>query len=241
MRSRILSVPGVLLCLCGLTVAQTPMKVHRAELSIPFGVASGHILLVGDYLVFVDQEKPDASFAISKADIRNMIAEAGVITVETRLPVSDRTGERSTISFRLQEVDVGSVMNWSSAPALPLPTPVAGQMPTSEASPMTPSPTTSPAGALTYEVKHRHRPFGSCNGMITITNERITYESTNNIGHSRQWRLADIREVTQNGPYFFEVEPFVGGRYRFEISGQGMDVQDFKTVVARITAARAAR
>lgn len=241
MRAGMLSIIVFLFCLGGVTLAQTPMKVHRAELSIPFGVTSGHILLVGDYLIFVDAEKPDASFAIAKSDIRHMIAEGGVITLETRQPVRDRTGERSTLSFRLQEVEVGSVMNWSSAPASPLPTPVAGQRPTAETPAMTPSPTTTPAHTLNYEAKHKHTLFGSCSGTITITNERITYESTDNIGHSRQWRMADIREVKQNGPYFFEVEPFIGSRYRFEIGGQGMDIQDFKMVVLHITAARATR
>ena len=40
--------------------AQTPVKVQKAELSIPFGVVKGKLVAAGELMVFVDEENADA-------------------------------------------------------------------------------------------------------------------------------------------------------------------------------------
>jgi len=72
----------------GLVVAQTAVQVQKADLAIPFGSTSGKLITVGDYLVFLDEDKPDKSFAIAKNEIENLSDENGVITIETRHPAN---------------------------------------------------------------------------------------------------------------------------------------------------------
>ena len=47
--------------------AQTAVDVLSAELSVPLDVSKGHVVLVGDDLVFVSTEDPSASFAVARS------------------------------------------------------------------------------------------------------------------------------------------------------------------------------
>jgi len=108
----------LLLWATGLVRAQITVQVQKADLAIPFGSASGKIVTVGDYLVFLDEDKPDKSFAIAKSEIENLTGENGVITVETRHPIRDRSGEQSQVSFRLADrTAVAALINWSGKTA----------------------------------------------------------------------------------------------------------------------------
>lgn len=216
---------ALMLCVSGLLMAQTPVQVQKADLSIPFGIVSGKMVLVGDHLVFIDEDQPEASFAIARNEIQNMTAEGSMITVETRTPVRDRSGERSRFSFRLVDGDAEFLTKWSGAKS-------------------TTAPSTTEAGdraeTLTYDARHKHF-IGSCRGKLVVTGTRISYEATDKLDHARQWQLRDIREVKQQGPYILEIEPYVGDTYKLELEGKGMDVKDYKMVVARIAAARVGR
>lgn len=98
----------------GLVVAQTAVQVQKADLAIPFGSTSGKLITVGDYLVFLDEDKPDKSFAIAKNEIENLSDENGVITIETRHPIQNRSGEQSRVSFRLSDkTAVAALTRWS--------------------------------------------------------------------------------------------------------------------------------
>jgi hypothetical protein len=83
----------------GSLLAQAPVDVQKAELSVPFGTAPGTIVVVGDHLVFIDEEKPDMSFAVPRTELRDLTAENGTVRLELRQPVRDRSGERSRLSF----------------------------------------------------------------------------------------------------------------------------------------------
>ena len=93
----------------------------------------------------------------------------------------------------------------------------------------------------TYQVEHGHRPFGSCSGRLILTNSTVAYESIDNISHSRQWELRDIKELKLDNPYQLEIKPFAGNDYRFQLLGKGMDSQEYKDLVERITTARVER
>ena len=82
--------------LCG----QVAVEVQKAELSVPFGVASGRLITVAEYLVFSDDEKPEASFAVERRQIRDLSTAEDTLTLETNNLVRDRTGERSKFTFR---------------------------------------------------------------------------------------------------------------------------------------------
>ena len=100
----------LLLWATGSVMAQTAVQVQKADLAIPFGSASGKIITVGDYLVFIDDDKPDKSFSIAKNEIENLTDENGVITIETRHPIQDRSGEQSQVSFRLADMAGGAAL-----------------------------------------------------------------------------------------------------------------------------------
>jgi hypothetical protein len=90
-------------------VGQPPVAVERAELSVHFGVVSGKVLTVANYLVFSDDEKPESSFAVALQDLSSLTAEKGTLTIETKKPVRDRSGERSRLSFRLSNAAATSM------------------------------------------------------------------------------------------------------------------------------------
>ena len=49
-------------------MAQGPVvQIIPVEMAVPFGTASGKLILHDGYAVFLDDEKPEASFAVSRA------------------------------------------------------------------------------------------------------------------------------------------------------------------------------
>ena len=93
----------------------------------------------------------------------------------------------------------------------------------------------------TYQVKHNHLPFGSCTGRLILTTDGLAYDSLDNINHSRQGELEDIKELERGYPYQLEIKPFAGRDYGFQLSGRGMDNREYKDLVERITKARVMR
>lgn len=90
----------------------------------------------------------------------------------------------------------------------------------------------------TIQAQHNHRLRGSCVGQLTILEDRVSFESVGDVDHSRQWFFADIREVKQDGIYKIEVTPFLGNNYDLELSGRGLNSQEFGNLVDSIAAAR---
>ncbi len=225
----------------GLLNAQNAVQVQKAELSIPFGTVPGKLVSVGDYLVFVDDEKPENSFAVSRTDVRNVTSEKDTITLATSKPVRDRSGERSQFVFRVADPSaLASLAIWSKSqnPMPPAPT-SPGPAPSTPAASGSPAP--APAGPGIYEARHKHFPRGSCNGRLIITDKQVNYESVSKLDDSRRWELKDIKEVKRDSPYEIKIVPFVGHEYNLEIPGSGMDAAEYKTLLDRIAQARAAQ
>src|SRR6185295_16392945 len=83
------------------------------EHSVPFGTVTGKLLLLGNYLVFVDEQQPNASFVVAKAAIENLKADGPEITVQTRESIRNRSGEVTRLSFRVAlGADPGVVTSW---------------------------------------------------------------------------------------------------------------------------------
>lgn len=204
---------------------QLPVQTQKAEMSVPFGVVSGRLVTVGEYLVFVDEEKPDSSLAVVRSGLRDLTTSGDILTIETLQPVRDRSGERSKLVFRLS--------NPSTAPGLAAWFKEAPQTVSESAQP---GKETS-AATLTYQVKHDHL-IGSCNGRLIIEPNRILFESITNLDHSRQWGLKDIKELRRTNPYGIKIEPFTGDTMNLQILGRGMDSTEYGALVDRITAAR---
>lgn len=212
-----------LLFSAGIVAAQTSLQVHNAELSVPFGVVMGRLLAVGDHLAFIDDERPDTSFAVHRDDIENLTSEGDRLILESRRAVRDRSGERRRVSFRLREgSEVVALKNWFQQGS--------AQAAGSEAA--------GDAAALTYQVRHDHL-FGGCQGRLLIAETTISYESVDKIDHSRQWDLKDIKEIKRASPYKLEIVPFTQNSYTLQLQRTGMDSTTYKALVDRIASQRA--
>jgi hypothetical protein len=210
--------------------AQTNLKVYPAELSLPFGVASGQIVTVDDYLLFIDADKPDTSFAARRSTLRTVSAATDRLTVESTAPLMDRSGSRSQFVFRLKNPEgAQTIQSWfNSAPSSQQTTgqPISGQQ-TGGSEPQ----------LVTYQVRHDHL-LGSCTGRFFMDEGRIVFESITDIEDSRRWALSDIKELKRDNPYTLKIEPFNGDTYRLSFLGQGLETKDFQSMVDRVTRAR---
>lgn len=203
--------------------AQSPLAVTGAELAVPFGAAEGHVALVGSQLLFVAAEDARQSLAIDRADIANLDRAGDVVTIRTRRALRDTSGDRDVFRFRL--ADASGVMSWYGSKAA------------MAAAPATPAPPATSAVLASYQVKHDHR-LGSCQGTLILTADKMSFESLDEIDDSRQWALADIKEVDQSGAYKLKVVPFLGDTFNFELTGKGMDSGEFRRLTDRIARAR---
>jgi len=219
---KVILVTVILCCACPTAWSQVGIHVFPTELSVPFGTAAGKLVAVGDMLVFVDDQKPEASFALSRSDVQSLTGEGKTITVQTAQPLQIPSGRTSTFTFRLRDDDAGFLTQWQHTAGAP----ARGSGTAVE--------------PVSLEAKHNHR-VGSCRGRLIITGTGLSYESIDQISDSRQWDLKDIKELRRDNPYKLKIQPFNGGDYDLEIQGQGMDNAQFKLLVDRITAARVAR
>jgi len=215
---------------------QTQVSVHEATMSIPFGEVNGVLVQVGDYMVFVDEDQRQNSFAVRRSDIRNLAAQDDQVNVDLNQPVRGRSGPMDRLAFRLGDrANVASWTAWSGSMGTGQ---RAGNMPTTGSTGSTAG-TNTAAGAGSYPVKHNHA-MGECRGNLIIRDNGIAYESINEIDHSRQWAFRDIRELDRDNPYAMTIKPFAGDEYDFDFLGKGMDNNVFQTLTERVTTARVA-
>ena len=207
--------------------AQTPLLTQKAELAVPFGVVTGRLITVGDYLVFLDDEKPEFSLAVSKSQLQNLTAAEQTVTLETIKPVRDRSGEHSKLVFRLVDpAGLAAVGAWhKEGPPRPIQA-ASDRAPSDE--------------LISFQVKHDHR-IGSCSGRLMLQKDRVVFESIDDIAHSRQWSLRDIKEMKRDNPYGIKIIPFAGETCNLGIQGKGMDSDTYRSLVDRVTAARVER
>jgi len=221
------------LAFAGVVGAQNNLHVAAGDLSIPFGSVPGKVITVGDYLIFVDQEHPESSFALSRTEVRELTIDNRVAAIQTAKPIRDRSGDRTQFNIRLEgDSEARALTNWFG---------------TSGARRTEPEATTSDAastvrkGDAIYEARHDHRLRGNCKGRLIVTDKGLSYESIDNLSDSRQWGYTDIKELTLSNPYEIRIVPFDGNDYKLNLQGTGMDTATFKNLVDRVTAARATR
>jgi hypothetical protein len=207
-------------------------NVLAVEHSVPFGTVSGKLLVLGNYMVFVDEQQMGSSFVVAKSAIDNLSADGLVINVQTREPVRNRSGEVTRLNFRVTAgTDPAVVATWYGSGSSSQPVSSAG----SSAGSSTPS-----ADGPTYQARHNHR-IGACRGRLIVAANQLMFESVENVGHSRRWEYKSIKEMKNSNPYELEVKPFTGGDYEFVLDGNGIDPAGYKALVDKVTAARAGR
>lgn len=225
---------AIVLCLAVLGWSEVPVAARPAELSIPFGSVHGALITVGDYLVFYDADKPESSFGVRRDSIRKLEVQGEALTAEVSPPVRVRNGERTSLAFRIADAsNAAAILEWSKASGAVAFGPSAGSQ-TAASGPG------EKEAEVTYEARHKHR-FGGCNGRLIVKSDQVVFESIDDIDHSRQWSLRDIKELKRDNPYSFKVVPFSGSNYDFELHGSGMDSDVYRELVSRVTAARVAQ
>ncbi len=214
-------------------MAQTPTLVRRAELAVPFGTVTGRLVVVADYLVFVDEDRAEDSFTIARSEIKDLKAEGEAIKVETTRAIRDRSGERTSFSFRLRDGSSEALVLW------------AGTKSTASTSTFANTGINEAGEQWIYNAKHPHSlalvPSGSCTGKLIVNQERVVYESVEDREHTRQWPLIDIKKIKRKSPYKIEIEAFNREKYTLELEGQGMDIGVFKKLQNWISLARSRR
>ncbi|MBE0660200.1 MAG: hypothetical protein IH602_21080 [Bryobacteraceae bacterium] len=208
------------------------------EHAVPFGTVTGKLLLLGKYLVFVDDQQLDASFVVPKSIIESLSADNTAITIQTNEDIRNRSGDVRRLSFRaLPGSDLAPLTSWYGSGQAAA-APVAGVAPAAAA--VASTGVALAAGTTTYEAIHNHT-FGACKGRLLVSADQISYESIDSVSHSRRWEFKAIKELKQSNPYSLEISPFSGGGYNFKLSGTGMDPDAFRRLVDRVTTARSAK
>lgn len=202
-------------------------SVVAVDHSVPFGTIPGKLLLLGNYLVFVDEQQPSTSFVVAKSAIDSLNADGPAITVQTNEAILNRSGEVRRLSFRVVSgADPVIVTSWYGG----------GMAAASSAAPVViPGP-----GTTTYQARHNHR-LGECRGRLIVSPVQLSYESVSSVSHSRRWEYQAIKETKLSNPYELEIKPFNGDTYKFHFDGAGMEPADYRDLVDRVTSARANR
>jgi hypothetical protein len=211
-------------------VAPNPSPL-AVELAIPFGTVPGKLLLLGNYIVFLDEQQPENSIVIAKSAIQQLKAEGAGIAIQMKEPVRARAGEVLLLNFRTSTGgDPALLTTWFGT----------GAPKTAAAATPAPAAPAAAPEAPSYQVKHDHR-VGSCTGRLIITADKVTYESIESVSHSRRWEYREIKEANHPNPYEVEIKPFSGSTYKFLLDAPGMEPAAYKSMVDRVVAARAAK
>jgi len=202
-------------------------SVVAVDHSVPFGTIPGKLLLLGNYLVFVDEQQPSASFVVAKSGIESLNADGPAVTVQTNEAIRNRSGEVRRLSFRVVPgADPAVVTSWYGG-SMALASSAAQAVPPA-------------SGTATYQARHNHR-LGDCRGRLIVGPEQVNFESVSSVSHSRRWEYRAIKETKLSNPYELEIKPFSGDTYKFQFDGAGMDPAAYRDLVDRVTSARANR
>lgn len=205
---------------------QSEVRVYGAELSAPFGAVTGKVVVHDALLTFVDSEKPEASFTVDKANVQSITRMGDGLVVQLKKPVKDRVGESNRLSLRLAvPSESTAVEQWlqqgvAAAPAK------AGE--------------TKTEARWSFPAR-RNKLLGGTDGTLVVTQERVIFESLDKAEDTRRWELKEIKELKRKNPYEVEIIPFTGEKYEIKLSGSGMETEQFRELVDRITRARTAR
>lgn len=222
----------ICLALGPLAFAQAPVQVFNAELSAPFGAIPGKVVLHESMLTFLDQEKPEASFAVERSNIQSLTRLNESLVVQLRKAVRDRVGESMRLSLRLPVASESAVLEqWlekgmAAAAAAPKP----GDAPQTD--------------GTQYRFKfpaRRTKMIGGTDGTLMVTQSRLIFESLDKAEDSRRWEFKDIKELKRKNPFEVEVVPFQGEKYNLKLSGKGMETAEFNEIVESVTRARTTR
>lgn len=79
---------------------------------------------------------------------------------------------------------------------------------------------------------------GDQKGKLMLKSTELAFESLTDAKHSRNWKFADIRELTKKGRKDMRVKPFKGSTYDFQIGDGKRRDQIYEMISERVIAAR---
>lgn len=203
------------------------MNVYRGSL-VAAQAVTGRVAVLPDSIVFLDDEKPEASFFATRAMISAITPDAESVTIQLNKEVKDRSGSTTRVILRLTAAsEATAIQRWfASAPA--------------GAAAGASGATGSEANTLTFRAQKKKMLRGNTDGKLIVDDTRIMFESTDNASDSRRWDLKDIKELKNKNPYELEIRPFRGDSYELQLT-DAMDRAQFRDIVDRVTKARTAR
>ncbi len=182
------------------------LVVKRAQLSSPSGVVSGKLVMLGDRMVFVDDNQPDMSFVIPRADVRRAHLEGGELTMDLVRPYTPIEGHQpqSTVVLLMpDQASAGNVVTWIGAPA----NGYRGEASRARAYANQPHQTET-----VFDVRN-----GDQRGKLILQHDQVRFESLTDAKHSRTWTYAEIRELRrEHDGKEIDLEPYHGDTYEFQ-------------------------
>jgi hypothetical protein len=221
---------GIALLLSAVSLFAQPgaVQIVPVEIAVPFGTAAGKLILHDGYAVFLDDEKPESSFAVARADMSGFATEAGMLNALFKKNFRDRAGEKNRLSLRaVRAEDSEALQRWFSAPP---------------ANPVVANGAGVKEGETPIEFKlevQQKRRFGkNQKGRLMLAGSQLIFESIDDPSSSRRWELKEIKSLENKNPYELRVEPFTGDDYRFEFVGTPIEAAQYKSLVDKVTSAR---
>mgnify|MGYP007054667006 CR=1 FL=1 len=86
---------------------------------------------------------------------------------------------------------------------------------------------------MVYDIRN-----GDQTGKLMLKETELAFESLTDSRHSRNWKYAEIRELSRKGRKDFRVRPVKGSRYDFQCKDKAMREQLYDVISSRILAAR---
>ena len=203
--------------------AQEAVQAVDAERSVPFGVAVGQLVQTGDQLLFVDQDDPAKTFAISRSNVADTRMVDGVLTVQTREAVVGST----THTFRVSDVMSIDVDGWARSGPSPAMTA------TSES-----RPEDVDSFRLELDVEEERSFAGDETGKLLITHDEVRYTSVTDAERSFTWEYQDIKEFIRKNQNKVKIKAFTGKDYTFTLVGEGITSGQYREIVDRLAKAR---
>ena len=193
------------------------LTVHKVTLGGPSGTVTGKVIGIGDYLIFVDDDRPEKSFSIPRGEIRSARTDSGTLVVEMSRPVSDRFGTRSNLELRMIDPNSTTVLTkWIGLPEERART------------------------VTTYEVnvRHDHQGQGHCEGKLIADDMRLRFVSANEPAHSQMWNYTNLSKFENENQFaLLKVTPVSGRTETFHVANGPTAQTMYTLVTGKIVAA----
>src|SRR6266496_1211871 len=94
------------------------LMVQRAQMYGPSGPINGKLVMLGDRMIFVDDNRPDMSFVIQRSEVRTARLEGGRLSIDVQNPyVSSFGPNQSSLILSMPDPgSAGTVVSWMGVP-----------------------------------------------------------------------------------------------------------------------------